>query len=136
MDKPISVREATRFDLLEKKLPEQFSGRTHEFLHWSSDAIASSQLESISEVVAYTPYSWEWNINSLQLIVFAEYETKFSIIDKLSEALADVYREMLVLPIIVPIQEEAWALHVEYGSRLFNHVEDKSIYSYSREEAT
>jgi hypothetical protein len=126
-----SIRNYSRFDLYSQNVPDNLSEGTGRFLLWARDAIHTAEIKGISDVVAYTPLSWAWNINSIHLIVFAAFESRISLIDQLSESLAPIYHELLLLPIISPIRLSSWPLHVENESILFRHVTNKSIYAFS-----
>lgn len=127
-----AIQENSRFDLYVDMVPEKISDRTLHFLLWLRDTLISADLV-LSDVAAYTPSSWAWDINSLDLIVFATFESRIELIDELSEIIAPIYEELLVLPVLIPVQVGDWFAHVESETRLYRHISRKCIYVYSGE---
>ncbi len=131
MEFSMPIRKISKFDILADRIPEKMSERTFGFLHSTYDAFQIASIPNLYDVVSYTPYSWKWKINSIQMFIRCEFDTRLSIIDQIAEVLTPVYLNYFVLPFITPFNNKIWQQELEMSGRLFRYIEQKGVFTFA-----
>lgn len=112
--------------------PPQLSNDYQGFIYSSLDALDTAHPFRVDVIVAIPATKWSAAGHSVVLHTFAKFRKSFTIIEDLAPALAQVYLQTGILPIINPVRAHRRTHIFEIEPRLAKAISGKGLKLYVR----
>lgn len=129
-----ALRQICPYSIYKQKWPTHLSGNLGLYFSLLRDALHQHHPASITTVVAthYRPYEKDPAVPySVRLYTFGRFRKSYSAMTQMAVALADLYREIPILPLISPVFAKDWETQVSSDGTLYQIISRYGLLCYS-----
>lgn len=122
------------FSVPRERLPRDLHRHTAAFLFHASNVLRDARVPTLGALVCLPPTEWRRKSTYLDTFLLGSFRKQWPIVKKVSKVLAPVYVEFLVLPVLHPIPQKIWRLHVESKTSLWRELAREGVVVYLRRD--
>src|SRR5437762_7592598 len=131
--KTTDIRSIAHFDRYSNGWPSGIDGRVADAVGAISQTMRSSAPLGVKWVVVWPTRPWKYLSRELLVYVMGSFASRYDIMKAVAQLLSSAYRQVLILPTVVPVNYSEWNYHVETRCTSYRRIRDRGVLIYDTE---